>query len=124
MSLRTPLGKVRGLGSAKSGTHHWWMQKVTAIALIPLTVWFVASVVCLVTADYATAYNWLRSPLSAMLMTLFITVSLYHLKLGLQVVIEDYIHHEGLKIASLLAVSFACILVGLASVFSILQIAL
>lgn len=123
MSLRTPLGKVRGLGSAKDGTHHWWMQRVTAVALIPLSVWFVASLIGLVGADYETARAWLQQPLVAVLMILFIAVALYHLKLGLQVVIEDYVHSEGRKIAALMITSFACVLIGAATIFALLQIA-
>lgn len=123
MSLRTPLGRVRGLGSAKDGTHHWLLQRVTAVALIPLTVWIVASFVALVGADYETVREWMALPLVAVLFILFIATGLYHLKLGLQVVIEDYVHGEGLKIVSQMAVSFACVLVGAASIFAILKIA-
>lgn len=124
MSLRTPIGKVRGLGSAKGGTHHWWMQKVTAVALIPLTIWFVASVVQMTGADYVMAVSWLGSPVVSVLMILFITTGLYHLKLGIQVVIEDYVHGEALKLFSMILVTFACVVIGAVSVFSILQIAL
>lgn len=124
MSLRSPLGKVRGLGSAKSGTHHWWMQKVTAIALIPLTVWFVSSVVQMTQADYATVVKWMSSPVVAVLMMLFIVTGIYHLKLGLQVIIEDYIHSEGQKHALLMLVTFGCVLISALAVFSILKIAL
>lgn len=121
--MRTALGRVRGLGSAKDGTHHWWLQRVTAVALIPLTVWIVASFVALVGADYETVRAWLALPLVAVLFVLFIATALYHLKLGLQVVIEDYVHGEGLKAASQMAVSFACVLVGAAAIFAILKIA-
>ena len=124
MSLRSPLGKVRGLGSAKNGTHHWWMQKVTAVALIPLTVWFVSSVVQMTQADHAAVVKWMSSPVVAVLMMLFIVTGIYHLKLGLQVIIEDYIHVEGQKVALQMLVTFGCILVGALAVFSILKIAL
>lgn len=124
MSLRSPLGKVRGLGSAKNGTHHWWMQKVTAVALIPLTIWFVSSVVQMTQANYEVVINWLNSPVVAILMLLFITTGMYHLKLGLQVIIEDYIHSEGSKMMLQMMVTFGCIAVGTAAVFSILRIAL
>ncbi len=123
MSLRTPLGRVRGLGSAKDGTHHWWMQRVTAVALILLTVWFVASLVALVGADYAVVRDWIGNPVVAVLLSLFIGTSLYHFKLGLQVVIEDYIHHEGLKIAAQLAVTFFSVVVAAVSIFAVLKIA-
>lgn len=124
MSLRSPLGKVRGLGSAKNGTHHWWMQKVTAVALIPLTIWFVASVVQMTQADYNTVVQWMSSPVVAVLLTLFIVTGIYHLKLGLQVIIEDYIHSEGQKVMLQMLVTFGCVLVGALAVFSILKIAL
>ncbi len=124
MSLRSPLGKVRGLGSAKNGTHHWWMQKVTAVALTPLTVWFVSSVVQMTQADHPAVVKWMSSPAVAVLMMLFIITGIYHLKLGLQVIIEDYIHSEGQKIALQMFVTFGCILIGMLAVFSILKIAL
>jgi len=124
MSLRSPLGKVRGLGSAKNGTHHWWMQKVTAVALIPLTIWFVASVVQMTTAEYEVVISWLNSPIVAILMMLFVFTSLYHLRLGLQVIIEDYIHSEGAKIFFQMIVTFGCIVIATATIFSILKIAL
>ena len=123
MNMKTPLGAVRGLGSAKNGTHHWWMQRLTAVALIPLAVWFVASLVGLVGADFETARTWAAIPVVAIFLILFVVTSLYHFKLGLQVVIEDYVHHEGLKIASQMAVTFASILIAAASVFAVLKIA-
>lgn len=124
MSLRSPLGKVRGLGSGKNGTHHWWMQRVTAVSLIPLTIWFVSSVIQMTQADYATVVKWMSSPVVAVLLSLFIITGMYHLKLGLQVIIEDYIHTEGQKMALQMLVSFGCVLIGTMAVFSILKIAL
>ncbi|MBT5072659.1 MAG: succinate dehydrogenase, hydrophobic membrane anchor protein [Kordiimonadaceae bacterium] len=124
MSLRSPLGKVRGLGSAKNGTHHWWMQKLTAVALIPLTIWFVASVVQMTQADYEIVINWMNSPLVAVLMILFVSTGIYHLKLGLQVIIEDYIHTEGAKMALQVIVTFGCVALATTALFSILKIAL
>jgi succinate dehydrogenase / fumarate reductase membrane anchor subunit len=124
MNLRSPLGKVRGLGSAKNGTHHWWMQKVTAVALIPLTIWFVSSVIQMTQADYTTVVKWMSSPVVAVLLALFIVTGLYHLKLGLQVVIEDYIHSEGQKMIFQMLITFGCVLIGTMAVFSILKIAL
>ncbi len=124
MSLRSPLGKVRGLGSAKNGTHHWWMQKVTAVALIPLTIWFVSSVVYMTQADYEVVINWMNSPIVAVLMLLFVVTGMYHLKLGLQVIVEDYIHSEGSKVVLQMLITFGCVVVGTAAVFSILRIAL
>ncbi|MDX1711096.1 MAG: succinate dehydrogenase, hydrophobic membrane anchor protein [Rhodovibrionaceae bacterium] len=121
-NLRTPLARVRHLGSAKSGTAHWWAQRVTAVALVPLSIWFIASVVALAGEDYATVAAWLGSPIPAGLMILLIVATFHHAQLGLQVVIEDYVHHEGIKIASILAVKGAAVLLGLASVLSVLTL--
>lgn len=122
--MKTPIAKVRGLGSAGNGTHHWWIQKLLALALIPLTIWFVASVVQMTNADYRTVMTWMSSPVSATLMLIFMVTGIYHLKLGLQDVIEDYIPNEGLKFTLQIAISFGCILLAVVSVFSILKIAL
>jgi succinate dehydrogenase / fumarate reductase membrane anchor subunit len=91
MSMRTPLAQVRGHGSAKSGSHHWWAQRLSAIALIPLVLWLVASLAVVATADYATAVDWLRSPWNSALLILLIGAMFYHAQLGMQVVFEDYI---------------------------------
>ena len=123
MSMRTPLGRVRGLGSARNGTHHWWMQRVTAVALVPLVVWFVASLVGLLHADYETVTLWIGQPTVAVLLVLFLLSGFYHLKLGLQVIVEDYVHGEAAKVAVQLAITFGCILVGALSIFSVLKIA-
>jgi len=120
--MRTAIGKVRGLGAAGTGPHHWWMQRVSAIALVPLTVWFIVSIVALTGADHATITAWLANPLSAALMLLFLVVGFYHLKLGLQIIIEDYVHSEPLKIATLLTSTFGCYLVGLLAVLALLRI--
>jgi succinate dehydrogenase / fumarate reductase membrane anchor subunit len=122
MSLRTPLGRVRGLGSAKSGAQAWWRQKLGAVALIPLTVWFVASLAGLAGADHATVVAWLKDPLAAILLLLFIGVGFFHLRAGAQEIIEDYIHVEGLKVASLMAVTFACYFFATMSAFAVLKI--
>ncbi|HEX7965974.1 MAG TPA: succinate dehydrogenase, hydrophobic membrane anchor protein [Gammaproteobacteria bacterium] len=123
MSFRTPLGQARGLGSAKSGTGHWWAQRVTALALIPLSLWFAGSVLQLVHEDYVVVVVWLHTPWVAVLLSLFLVTLLYHAYLGVQVVLEDYVHGEGLKIASLLLVKFACILFGAIGVFTALRVA-
>ena len=106
-SLRSELGRVRGLGSAKEGVHHWWAQRVSAIALIPLSLWFVANVVFLTDVDRATAIQWLGSPVTLGLMSLFLIAVIYHAVLGLQVVIEDYIHAKPTKLILLLFIQFA-----------------
>ena len=109
MSLRTPLSRVLGLGSAKQGVEHWWWQRLTAVALIPLSVWFVVSAIYLAGADYREAYLWLNRSLNLTLLIAFTGVLLHHAQLGLQVVIEDYIHHEGWKLTLLLAVKFLAV---------------
>jgi len=123
MSLRSPIGRARGLGSAKEGTGHWWHQRISAVALLALTVWFVISLIVLTGADWATAQAWLANKVNAGLMLLTILFTFYHLKLGLQVVIEDYVHGEGLKIASILLVCGACLAVGLACTLAVLDVA-
>ena len=120
--MQTHLGKVRGLGSAKSGTEHWWMQRVTAIALVPLSVWLLVSLVGLVGAEHATVAGWIANPMVTVLLVLFAGVTAWHMKLGLQVVIEDYVHSEGAKILALMLVNFAAAVIGLAAVVSILKI--
>ena len=117
MQLRTPISRSRGLGSAKDGLGHWTMQRLTAIANVVLIVWFLISAMTLAGADYAETKAWLASPISAGLMLLLIASGFYHVKLGLQVVIEDYVDHDGLKIASLAAVTLVTI--GLAAISAV-----
>jgi succinate dehydrogenase / fumarate reductase membrane anchor subunit len=120
--LRTPLARARGLGSARDGLHHWWAQRLTAIALIPLVVWFAISLVMLSGADYGVARAWIGSPLVMVLLILTITVGLHHGQLGLQVVIEDYVHGDGKKLALIVAVRFVAVIFGLAATVAILRI--
>lgn len=123
--MRTPLKDIRGLGSAKDGTHHWWIQNLTAIALVPLVLWFVASIVCLVAggATYEAARAWIGTPYVSILLILTITVMMYHSDIGLQVVVEDYVHGHGAKIALLIFIKFAHILLTTAGLFAVLRIA-
>ncbi|MEO3428121.1 succinate dehydrogenase, hydrophobic membrane anchor protein [Pelagibius sp. CAU 1746] len=121
-NLRSPLGRVRGLGSAKDGTGHWWAQRLTALALIPLTIWFVGAVVSLIGADYAAVAAWIASPVVAGLLILLIVATFYHAALGLQVVIEDYVHGEGAKIALLLFVKALTVVLSLSAVLSVLTL--
>jgi succinate dehydrogenase / fumarate reductase, membrane anchor subunit len=118
-----PLGRARGLGSAKHGLQHWWAQRVTAVALVPLTLWFVFSAIHLNGADQAAVRDWLRRPASAIMMSLFIVATFYHLALGVQVVIEDYIHREGVKLTSLLLVKGLIVLLAAAALFTVLRVA-
>ncbi|MFT7459651.1 MAG: succinate dehydrogenase / fumarate reductase membrane anchor subunit [Planctomycetota bacterium] len=122
MSLRTPLARVKGLGSAKNGSHHWWQQRVTAIALVPLSLWFIYSLVSMVGASYMTVVNWIRLPYVTVLLILFIASLFYHALLGIQVVIEDYIDSEWQKIGSIILVKFLAVVGALASVLSILNV--
>ena len=121
-NLRSPLGRVRGLGSAKDGTGHWWAQRLTALALVPLTVWFCISVIALSGADYAAVVDWIQSPVVAGLLVLLIVATFYHATLGLQVVVEDYVHHEMTKMALLLAIKALAIVLALSAVLSVLLI--
>ncbi len=123
MSLRTPLGRVIGLGSAKEGVSHWWWQRLTALALVPLSLWLVFSLVAYASADHAVVVEWMSSPMVAALLILFIGTVFYHTQLGLQVVIEDYVHHEAVKIASLLAVKFASAFLALVAIVAVLKVA-
>ncbi|MBI3507086.1 MAG: succinate dehydrogenase, hydrophobic membrane anchor protein [Proteobacteria bacterium] len=122
-SLRSDLGRARGLGSAKDGTHHWWGQRVTAIALIPLTIWFVVSVIGLAGAPLPALKAWVASPVVAVLLIALIAATFQHARLGVQVVIEDYVHCEALKVASLLAVNGGAVLFGAFGVVAVLKLA-
>lgn len=121
--MKTPLAKVRGLGSAKDGTHHWWLQRVTAIANIPLVIFMVISFVGNVGKSHAEWVAWVKQPFASVLLILFIANFVYHMRLGLQVFIEDYVHDHGTKIASMLVLTFACVLIAALSIFSVLRIA-
>ena len=120
--LRTPLARARGLGSAREGVHHWWAQRLTAIALIPLVVWFAISLVMMSGADYGAVRAWIGSPAVMVLLILTIAVGLHHAQLGIQVVIEDYVHSDGWKLALIVAVRFLAVFFGLAAIVAILSI--
>lgn len=122
--LRTPLGRIEGLGSAKSGTQHFWHQRVTAAALVPLSIWFVASALAYVGAEQGAVAAYFAEPVNAVPMFLFILASTYHMSLGVQIIIEDYIHNEGQKIALLMLNRFAAWAIGAASSFALIKMAL
>ena len=122
--LRTPLGRIEGLGSAKSGTQHFWHQRVTAVALVPLSIWFVASALAYVGAEQGAVAAYFAEPVNAVPMFLFILASTYHMSLGVQIIIEDYIHNEGQKIAALMLNRFAAWAIGAASSFALIKMAL
>lgn len=123
MSLRSPLGQARGLGAAKSGTHHWWAQRVTAVALLPLSLWLVFGLVCQAGGEHAAVSAWLAQPWTAVGMILFLATMFYHSQLGLQVVIEDYVHGEFARVASLVLMKFAHVALAAAGIFAVLQVA-
>jgi succinate dehydrogenase / fumarate reductase membrane anchor subunit len=123
MSLRSPLSQARGLGSAKDGVQHWWAQRLTALALVPLSLWFVFSIARYHIADYGTMLAWLHNPYVAVVLVLYFIALFYHSALGVQVVIEDYIGNEAFKLVLLVLVKFAHFALGAASVFAVLKIA-
>lgn len=121
--MRTPLGRVRGLGSARDGTMHFWTVRVTAMALVPLTLFAVGLVFSLLGADYATVRSVLGKPVVTIALIAFVVASVEHMRLGMQETIADYVHGELLKIFTLMANTAFCYLVGAASVFALLKIA-
>ena len=121
--MRTPESRVRGLGSAHHGAAHWWMQRLTALALIPLALWFVSYVCVTVGLDYKAATAAMHRPVNAILLVLLIGAALHHGQLGLQVVIEDYVHTEGTKVALIVLVKFAAFALGVAAAFAVLKVA-
>lgn len=122
MSLQTPLAKARGLGSAKQGTHHWWQQRLTAIALTPLSLWFIYSQLIIGSADHASVTRWMSDTMNAVLLILFIVSLFHHAQLGIQVVIEDYIDSGWQKMSSIILIKFIALFAGLASVIAILKV--
>jgi succinate dehydrogenase / fumarate reductase membrane anchor subunit len=122
--MRSPLGRARGLGSTHRGSAHWWAQRVTAVALVPLGLWFVFLVIGLAGASRDVMTARISSPVSLSLMLALIVATFYHMWLGLQVVIEDYVHEERLKLAALLVLRGACVLLTLICIISALKIGL
>ncbi len=121
--LRSPLGRARGLGSAKEGITHWWAQRVTAVALIPLVLWYVIAMVALTGADRGTVIAWLQSPFPAIVTVLLLMAVFYHMSLGIQVVIEDYVHSEWVKISALVLNKLVAFALAAAGIFAVLRIA-
>jgi succinate dehydrogenase membrane anchor subunit len=124
VSLRSPLGRVLGAGSARDGTNHWWAQRVSAVALLPLTLWFFWSLLLLPNLDHATLRTWLSVPLSALLAVLLVAVTAYHSYLGTNVVVEDYVHAHATKLFLVVLLRFLYVLCAGAGIFAILRIAL
>jgi succinate dehydrogenase / fumarate reductase membrane anchor subunit len=122
MDMRTPLGRVRGLGSTNDGVKHWWMQRLTGMALIPLTLWFVYSVVQMSGASHTEFTVWVGTQGNPVLLILLIICMFHHGQLGLQVVVEDYIPSESTKMTLLIAIKFAAIIFGTSAVFAVLRL--
>lgn len=122
--LQSPLGRVRGLGSAKQGSHHWWIQRVSSMALLPLMLWFILSVATMGGKEYAEVVAWIAHPLNATLLLLSIGLAFQHAASGLQVVIEDYTRSEMVRMAVILAVKAACALFGVLAAVAVLKIAI
>ena len=122
MSLRSPLGKVLGAGSAKEGVHHWWLQRLTSVALVPLTIWFVVSLLSLPSFEHVTVIGWMAQTWTALLLILFILVATWHSQLGVRVVVEDYVH-GGAKTLTLVLITFIHAFVAAAGVFAVLKVA-
>lgn len=123
-SLRSPLGRARGKGSAKEGVQHFWVQRVSAVALVPLSLWFVFSVARLPLDSFQTVQHWIAAPSVAVTLSLFIATLFYHSMLGIQVVVEDYVAGEGRKLVTLLLLKFAHAAAAAAGIFAVLKTAL
>ena len=123
MSLRSPLGRAIGTGSAKEGVRHWWTQRLSAVALVPLAIWFVVSLLSLPSHDYATVRAWMGQSWTAVFLILFVVTAAWHSQLGVRVVVEDYVHGGGSKTLVLALVTFFHVVVAVAGVFAILKVA-
>jgi succinate dehydrogenase / fumarate reductase membrane anchor subunit len=122
MSIRTPLGRVRGLGSARSGTQHFWYQRLTALANVPLTIGFIIILISLLGRGHALVLQTLSNPLVGIVMFLFVASAAYHMKLGMQVIIEDYVHDEKWKLAAVVLNTFFAIAVAASCFYALLKI--
>ncbi len=124
MSLRHPLARVKGLGPSGEGSHHWWLQRLTALALIPLSIWFVFAVLGHIGDSHADILAWVSNPGVALMILLYLVFMFFHAQLGLQVVIEDYVHSEGLKLGVLLVMKAVLLLAAAGSIFAVLRVAI
>ena len=124
MSLRTPLRRVLGAGSAKEGVHHWWQQRLTSVALVPLTVWFVVSLLALPSFGHATVVAWMGQSSTALFLILLVLVASWHSQLGVRVIVEDYVHAPGARTVTLALLGFLHAVLAAAGVFAVLKVAL
>lgn len=122
--MRSPLGRARGLGSARAGAAHWWTQRITSIALIPLTLWFLSAMVRMIGATRDDVVSWMAGPLPIVLMIALVIATFHHLQAGLQVVIEDYVTNDALRVGSILLVKGLSLLLALACIVSVLKLGL
>jgi succinate dehydrogenase / fumarate reductase, membrane anchor subunit len=123
MSLRSPMGRVLGLGAAKEGSGHWWTQRVTSVALLVLSLWFVAALLRLDDLNYALVTTWIAQPVNAVLLSLLVGTAVYHSQLGVQVVVEDYVTGKGTKVVTMLLLNFVHVALAALGIFAILKIA-
>ena len=123
MRMETPLGRVRGLGSARTGAHHWWLERLTSASTLLLFIWLLVSLLRLSALDYGTVTEWLASPVNAVLMLLLVVSTFWHVKLGMQVIIEDYVHEDGNKLALIILLNFAVVAAAALASVAILKIA-
>ncbi len=123
MRYETPIARARGLGSARSGAHHWWLERLTSVSTLILLVWLIVSLARLPSFGHGAVTLWLSSPLVAVPMLLLIVSAFWHLKLGLQIVVEDYVHEEGLRLFSVVLVNFFAIAGAALAIFAVLKIA-
>jgi succinate dehydrogenase / fumarate reductase, membrane anchor subunit len=124
MTMQSPLGRVRGLGSAKDGTGSWLKERLSALALVPLTLWFVASILSGAAIDYGTMVDWVSSPGAMALLISFVVVVFWHVSLGLSVIVEDYVHNRAAEMAALIIIRFGCFFLAVFSVAAVVTIGL
>jgi succinate dehydrogenase / fumarate reductase, membrane anchor subunit len=122
--MRSPLGRARGLGSARAGATHWWAQRLTSLALVPLTLWFICAMVRMIGATRDDVVSWMAGPLPIVLLIALVIATFHHLQAGLQVVIEDYVHRDWLRVGSILAIKAIALLLALACIVSTLRLGL
>ena len=122
--MRSPLGRARGLGSARAGATHWWVQRLTSLALVPLTLWFICAMVRMIGATRDDVVSWMAGPLPIVLLIALVIATFHHLQAGLQVVIEDYVHRDWLRVGSILVIKAIALLLALACIVSTLRLGL